>query len=106
MKKPNFETYQKHFKDVIQEIDDEKEESIIETLLDEVIHVPTADDETCERYYDQHSAKFLDKKTGAKLPYTMVQNHIKTYLEDKGHMSAFNAYVDDLMDKAQIVTTL
>ncbi|MBT5187683.1 MAG: hypothetical protein HOH19_05610 [Kordiimonadaceae bacterium] len=92
--------------EVIQEIDNEKEEIIIETLLDEVINVPTADDETCQRYYDQHTSKFVDKKTGAKLPYSMVQNHIKTYLEDKGHMSAFNAYIDDLMDKAQIVTTL
>lgn len=89
--------------DELREIDAEKEELIIETLLDQVITVPKADEETCLRYYDQNAGRFIDKKSGDPLPFKMVQSHIKLYLEDKGHMSAFNAYVDSLMDKAQIV---
>ena len=84
-------------------LDKSREESVIELLIAEVIRVPTADDATCKRYYEQHQGRFSDKRTGKILPYTLVRNHIKVYLEDKGHMSALNAYIDDLMDKANIV---
>lgn len=89
--------------DELEDIDAEKEELIIETLLDNVITVPKADADTCQRYYDQNAERFIDKKSGDPLPFKMVRDHIKIYLEDKGHMSAFNAYIDSLMDKAQIV---
>lgn len=84
-------------------IDEEHEELIIEALLEQVIDVPSADEETCLRYYDQHLDRFVDKTTDQTLAFSIVKNHIKSYLEDKGHMAAFNAYVDTLMDKAQIV---
>ncbi|MDA0708086.1 MAG: peptidylprolyl isomerase, partial [Proteobacteria bacterium] len=58
---------------------------------------------TCRRYYDQHLNRFVDKKTGKTLPFNLVQDHIKNYLDDKGHQAAFNAYIDRLMDKANIV---
>lgn len=84
-------------------LDEEKEELLIETLLDGVIQVPTADDDICQRYYDQNTQRFVDKETKKPIPYNMVKGHIKNYIEDKGHMSAFNAYIDSLMDKANIV---
>ena len=87
-------------------LDKSREESVIELLIADVIRVPTADDATCKRYYEQHLDRFADKRTGEILPYTLVRSHIKVYLEDKGHMSAFNAYIDDLMDKANIVELL
>lgn len=84
-------------------IDEEKSEEVIETLLAEVIQLPEADDKTCKRYYDQHQDRFVDKTSGDPLPYPMVKAHIKNYLEDKGHMAAFNAFVDSLMDQSNIV---
>ncbi len=84
-------------------LDKAREESVIEQLIEDVISVPTADDATCKRYYEQHLDRFADKRTGETLPFNLVRNHIKVYLEDKGHMSALNAYIDDLMDKANIV---
>lgn len=80
--------------DQLAALDEEKEELIIEALLD---------DDICQRYYDQNTDRFVDKKSGEALPYKMVKGHIKNYIEDKGHMSVFNAYVDRLMDKANIV---
>ncbi|MBT6035456.1 MAG: hypothetical protein HOJ34_02105 [Kordiimonadaceae bacterium] len=84
-------------------LDNESEERIIEGLIDSIIKVPDADDETCQRHYDKFQQSFVDQKTGELLPYDMVKNHIKTYLEDMGHMAALRAYIDSLMDKAQIV---
>ena len=89
--------------DELDSLDEEKEEQLIETLLDQVIKLPRADDKTCRRYYDQHHDRFKDKSSGEPLPYPLVKAHIKTYLEDKGHQAAFNAYVDSLMDKVNIV---
>jgi len=89
--------------DELTTLDKSREESVIERLIEDVISVPTADDATCKRYYDQHLGRFEDKNTRDTLPFTLVHNHIKVYLEDKGHMSALNAYIDDLMDKANIV---
>ena len=84
-------------------LEEDQEEEIIENLLAEVIQLPEADDKTCKRYYDQHQDRFIDKTTGEALPYPMVKAHIKNYLEDKGHMAAFNAFVDSLMDQSNIV---
>lgn len=87
----------------IKTIDSVKEENVIETLLEEIIHVPVADKLTCNRYYKQHPDCFVDQKTKKTLPFDMVENHIRSYLNDKGHQAAFNAYIDSLMDKANIV---
>ena len=87
----------------IDHLDDQEEEQLIETLLDQVIQLPQADDATCRRYYDQNRHRFKDKNSDRLLPYPMVKAHIKTFLEDKGHMAAFNAYIDSLMDKVNIV---
>lgn len=89
--------------DQIDALDDQKEEALVETLLDQIIKIPTADDVTCKRYFEQNIDRFKDKSSGDTLPYPMVKAHIKTYLEDKGHQAAFNAYVDSLMDKVNIV---
>lgn len=89
--------------DQIGPLDDEAEEALIETLLEQVIKIPSADDTTCKRYFEQNVSRFKDKSDGETLPYHMVKAHIKTYLEDKGHQAAFNAYVDSLMDKVNIV---
>ena len=87
----------------VNDMDNDKEELLIETLLDQVIQVPSADEDTCQRYYDQNTDRFKDKTNGETLPYTMVKAHIKTFLEDKGHQAAFNAFIDRLMDKVNIV---
>ncbi|MDG1994935.1 MAG: hypothetical protein P8J14_00440, partial [Emcibacteraceae bacterium] len=79
------------------------EEKIIELLLTEIIDVPIADESTCLRYYEQRLDHFVDKTTEKTLPFNMVHNHIKNYLDDRGHQAAFNSYVNSLMDKANIV---
>ena len=89
--------------DQIDALDEKKEEALIETLLEQVIKLPSADDVTCKRYFEHNVDRFKDKKSGETLPYPMVKAHIKAYLEDKGHQAAFNAYVDSLMDKVNIV---
>lgn len=87
----------------LQALDDKTEENAIEALLEEIISVPSADKETCKRYYDNHLERFMDKKTDQILPFNMVQNYIENYLNDKGHQAALNAYIDSLMDRANIV---
>lgn len=87
----------------IEGIDKAKEEMIIETLLDNIIQLPEADEVTCQRYYDKNLNRFEDQKTGNVVPFPMVEKHIRTYLEDRGHQAAFSAYMDSLMDQATIV---
>ncbi len=89
--------------DQLEHIDEEKEELVIEALIDKVIRVPTADRDICRRYYDQNPERFIDKSSKRTLPFEMVENHIKNYIEDKGHMSALNTYIDTLMDTANII---
>jgi len=84
-------------------MEDDQIETAITRLLDEVISVPEADDDTCARYYAQHESRFLDKTTDKILPYDLVKPHIIQYLEDKAFHAAFNAYLDALMANAKIV---
>lgn len=87
----------------IDTMEDEQAEAVIKNLLDEVISVPEADDDTCVRYYAQHKSRFLDKTTDKILPYDLIKPHIIQYLEDKAFHAAFNAYLDTLMSNAKIV---
>ncbi|MCC3861864.1 hypothetical protein [Pseudemcibacter aquimaris] len=90
-------------KDELEELDNEKEENVIETLLEDVIQLPDADEIVCRRYYEMHQSRFKDHKTGDVLPFNMVREHIRVFIEDKSHQAAFTAYMDSLMDKAKIV---
>ena len=89
--------------DAVNALAKEQEEMIIEQLLEDVIQLPEADEATCERYYNRNLQRFEDHTTGDVLPFHMVKEHIRTFLEDKGYQSAFSAYMDSLMDKANIV---
>lgn len=82
---------------------EEQGEAIIIQLLDEVITTPDPDSETCARFYEQHKASFLDKKTDKILPYELVEPHISQYLEDRAYHAAFHAYLDVLMSEAKII---
>jgi len=87
----------------IDSMDDAQAEEVIVKLLDRVITTPEADEATCRRYYDHHSKSFVDKKTDRLLPYELVRPHIMQYLEDRAFHAAFNAYLDTLMARAEIV---
>ena len=87
----------------IDQISEEQAEAIIQQLLDDVISTPDADEETCERYYEQHKDRFMDQKVEKVIPYDLVKPHIVQYLEDKAFHAAFNAYLDTLMANAEIV---
>lgn len=87
----------------IDQISEEQAEAIIQQLLDDVITTPDADEETCERYYEQHKGRFMDHKIDKVIPYDLVKPHIVQYLEDKAFHAAFNAYLDTLMANAEIV---
>ncbi len=87
----------------ISTLTDERAEAVITELLDDIITTPDPDGETCERYYEQHKDRFLDKKTDDILPYELVKPHIEQYLEDKAYHAAFHAYLDGLMARAEIV---
>ncbi|NOZ41776.1 MAG: hypothetical protein GXP02_01195 [Alphaproteobacteria bacterium] len=87
----------------INALDEQQSEGVIRQLLDRIITTPEADAATCQRYYDQHQARFTDKKTDRILPYALVETHIIQYLEDKAFHAAFNAYLDTLMARAEII---
>ncbi len=78
-------------------------EDTIEMLLEDMITVPKADTEICQRYYDQDPNRYLDKKLNSILPFFMVEEHIKLYLDEKAHHSAFTTYIDTLIDQNKVV---
>lgn len=84
-------------------LSEERIEEVIGQLLDQIITTPEADDETCQRYYDQHQDHFRDQKTDDLLAYDLVKPHIVQYLDDKAYHAAFHAYLDGLMSQAEIV---
>lgn len=87
----------------IDSMEDGQVEGVITKLLDHVIATPEADEATCQRYYDHHRKSFVDKKTDKLLPYGLVKPHIRQYLEDRAFHAAFNAYLDTLMARAEII---
>jgi len=87
----------------LEDLSEEKAETIIETLLAQDIIIPEADAQTCERYYVSHIKRFMDQKSEKPLPFPMVEAHIRQYLEDKAYHAAFSTYVDSLMDRAKII---
>lgn len=88
---------------VVKNLGEDKTEELIERLLEEDIIIPDADAETCERYYEKHKTRFVDQKTEKPVSFSMVEAHIRQYLEDKAYHAAFGAYMDHLMDRAKIV---
>jgi peptidyl-prolyl cis-trans isomerase C len=90
-------------KDQILHMNGHEIEDTIETLLDGMIKVPEADTEVCQRYYDQDPSRYMDKKMKSALPFFMVEQHIKLYLEEKAYHSAFTTYIDTLIDQNKVV---
>lgn len=78
-------------------------ERVIIQLLDDMIRVPEADTGTCKRFYDRDPSRFMDKKTDRLLPFEMVEDHIRLYLEEKSFHSAFTTFVDTLIDQNKVV---
>lgn len=90
-------------KDDILHMNSHEIEDVIENLLDSMIKVPDADSAVCQRYYDKEPARFTDQKKDKILPFKMVENHIKLYLEEKAYHSAFTTYIDTLIDQNKVV---
>lgn len=78
-----------------------REEFIISRLLEQEVVIPTADEITCQRYYDQNQKKFYDT-AGNPVPFQYVQTTIAAYLEDVSWQTAMRQYVQILVGKAKI----
>ena len=80
-----------------------EEEKAIDALLQQEISMQEADEENCERYYNQNKERFEDKKTGKQLPLDSVKNHIYDYLHARSLQTGINQYIKLLAGKARIV---
>ena len=83
---------------------DEKDDidSAVDALLQQEISVPNADEEMCQRYYEQNLERFMDKKTDKQLPFDMVHNYIRDYLHTRSLQMGISQYIKILSGKAKI----
>ena len=80
----------------------EKEEELIDQLLERDVSVPEADEATCQRFYDSHSASFTDKKTGERMTFEQVHANIRDYLHTKAMRIAVAEYIKALSYGAEV----
>jgi len=80
----------------------DQEEDIIDQLLQRDVDVPEADEETCQRFYDNHPTSFTDKASGKRLSLEEAQAQIRDYLHTKAMRIAVAEYIKALSYKADI----
>ncbi len=81
----------------------EAQESAIDALLKQEVSVPTADEVSCSRYYQQNLERFKDKKTGELLPLKSVKTFIRDYLHIRSMQTSISQYIKVLSRKARII---
>jgi hypothetical protein len=82
--------------------DDADDEKAINALLANQVNIPDADEQSCKTYYQQNQAKFIDKETKKVLPFELVENHIKEYLQNQSTASGISDYIKMLIANARI----
>jgi site-specific recombinase XerD len=82
--------------------DDANEEAKINQLISENVVIPAASVEVCQRYYENNKPKFLDKERDETLPFALVENHIKEYLQNQSTTSGIKEYINILAVDANI----
>ena len=81
---------------------DEDIELAIESLLKQEISVPEADEQTCERYYQNNLERFIDITTGKQLALEAVVPLIRDYLHTRSLQTGISQYIKVLAGKAKI----
>ena len=80
----------------------DKEEQLIDELLEQEVTVPEADEETCQRFYDNHPDSFKDKNDGERQSFALAQAQIRDYLHTKAMRIAVAEYIKALSHNAVI----
>ena len=78
------------------------EEDKINQLISQNVIIPTASKEFCQRYYDNNKIKFLDREKDEILPFSMVEDHIKEYLQNQSTTTGIKEYINVLTANADI----
>jgi hypothetical protein len=80
----------------------DRDEKVIDQLLEKDVAVPEADEATCRRFYDNHPNSFMDKETGKRQSFTRAQSQIRDYLHTKAMRIAVAEYIKALSHNAVI----
>ena len=78
------------------------EEDVIDSLLQNDVSVPEADEATCQRYYDRHVGRFKDRDSGKPVPFARVHAPIRDYLQARAMRVAVAEYIRALSNRAVI----
>lgn len=77
-----------------------RNEYLINSLLEQEVKIPSPDEETCLRYYEQNRAVFCDAE-GNPVPFIYVKDRIAAYLEDASWQIAIKQYLQILIGKTK-----
>ena len=80
----------------------DKEEQLIDKLLELEVTVPEADEATCQRFYDGHLDRFTDSESGERVSFSEAQAQIRDYLHTKAMRVAVAEYIKSLSYNAEI----
>ena len=81
---------------------EDREEAVIDQLLEQDVTVPEADQATCQRFYATHPDSFMDDESGKRLTFDQAQVHIRDYLHTKAMRMAVAEYIKALSFGANI----
>lgn len=80
---------------------DNDEAELIDTLLAQVLQVPSPSEAECEVFFAAQAARFVDAD-GQALAYAVVASLIRTELEARAGRQALHDYLKDLVTRSTI----
>lgn len=88
--------------DAPEKVEVEQAEKTIDALVQQEVAVPRADRQSCKRYYERNSERFVDKRTHRLLPFETVSSHIRDYLYARSLRTGIGQYIELLAGRARI----
>lgn len=82
--------------------DEVEQESAILKLVEDNVTTPQADHDVFLRYYEQNNERFKVKDTGEILPFEMVVDKIRDYLQVRSVREGLRSYVLKLAENMTI----
>lgn len=82
--------------------DPEADDDRIQTLLDTVIKVPEADEETARRYFENNKSEFASRVTEGVPEFDKLKKAIMDFLQDSSWRISVTQYIKILAGKAKL----
>lgn len=86
----------------IDHLSEDEIDAAIDQLITTQISVPESNSKICEFYYEQNKERFTDLTTGKILPFKLVLDKVKDYMQARSLRSGVATYITMLAANSKI----